>query len=73
MIKEKVAAALKNSFATIPACEQRISLASWRLRCSNRRIRLLFLEPHRHSHSHHRNNDTDEGKTKHDAIGIELW
>jgi hypothetical protein len=35
-----------------------------------RRLR-WFLEPHRHSHQ--RNNDTDDGKTKHDAIGIELW
>ena len=32
---------------------------------------LEFLEPHRHSDQ--RNNDTDEAKTKHDAIGIELW
>jgi hypothetical protein len=30
-----------------------------------------FLEPHRHNHQP--NNDTDEGKTKHDAIGIEFW
>ena len=29
-----------------------------------------FLEPHRHSDQS--NNDTDEAKTKHDAIGIEL-
>ena len=33
--------------------------------------RRSFLEPSRHSHQ--RNNDTDEGKTKHDALGIELW
>ncbi len=52
--------------------QRSLALLDWRVRPAGRRvICFLFLESHRHSH--HRNNDTDEGKTQHDAIGIELW
>jgi hypothetical protein len=47
------------------------SLAAEREMISPKAQLRSFLEPHRHSHQP--NNDTDEGKTKHDAIGIELW
>jgi len=40
-----------------------------------RKLRDIHRNPSRlpHRHSHQPNNDTDQGKTKHDAIGIELW